>query len=308
MRAAYYEQNGPAREVLKLGEIDTPRPDRARSASKSRHQASIPPTSSARSGATRKIAYPRVIPHSDGAGEIDMVGDGVSCRPARRAGLDVECAMAACLRHLRGIRHAAIAAGGPPAGQYEFRGWSLFGIPAMTAYHAVAVSGAAPGATILHRRWSRFRWSLRGAIRQDSRRHRHYHHQLAGEGAAARDAGADHTIDYKREHVGERVMAMTGKKGVDAIIELDVTANAQLIPQVLRPRGLVVVYGTGSPESEIPLMFCLRHAITLKFVYVYELDASERAAALAAIVHAGGGYADHKCRHYVAACGDCRRP
>ena len=26
MRAAFYEQNGPAREVLKLGEIDTPRP------------------------------------------------------------------------------------------------------------------------------------------------------------------------------------------------------------------------------------------------------------------------------------------
>ena len=46
-------------------------------------------------------------------------------------------------------------------------------------------------------------------------------------------------------------MAMTGKKGVDAVIELDVAANAKLIPPVLRPRGLVVVYGTGhrKPKS-----------------------------------------------------------
>ena len=26
MRAAYYEQNGPANAVLKLGEVETPRP------------------------------------------------------------------------------------------------------------------------------------------------------------------------------------------------------------------------------------------------------------------------------------------
>jgi NADPH:quinone reductase len=33
-------------------------------------------------------------------------------------------------------------------------------------------------------------------------------------------------------------------------------------------------------------MFFLRNAITLKFIYVYELDAAERAAALAAIARA----------------------
>jgi NADPH:quinone reductase len=33
-------------------------------------------------------------------------------------------------------------------------------------------------------------------------------------------------------------------------------------------------------------MFFLRNAITLKFIYVYELDAAERAAALTAIARA----------------------
>ena len=31
-----------------------------------------------RAGTARKIAFPRVIPHSDGAGEIDAVGEGVA--------------------------------------------------------------------------------------------------------------------------------------------------------------------------------------------------------------------------------------
>src|SRR5205085_5790005 len=71
----------------------------------------------------------------------------------------------------------------------------------------------------------------------------------------AREAGADHTIDYKRENVGERVMALT-KHGVDAVIELDLTANAPLLPVTLRPHGTLVVYGTG-PQVQFPGSFCL---------------------------------------------------
>jgi NADPH:quinone reductase len=108
----------------------------------------------------------------------------------------------------------------------------------------------------------------------------------AEKAAVARTAGADQTIDYRRENVGERVMAMTGNKGVDALIEVDIAANAKLIPSVLRPRGSVVIYGTGTPECGIPSMFLLRNAIRLEYIYVYELTPAERAAALSAITHA----------------------
>src|SRR5262249_56146714 len=87
----------------------------------------------------------------------------------------------------------------------------------------------------------------------------------------ARAAGADQTIDYKRENVGERVAALTGKAGVDAVIELDLAANAHLIPTVLRPKGTVVVYGTGKPEAQLPASFCLVNSIRLQFMLVYEL-------------------------------------
>ncbi len=126
--------------------------------------------------------------------------------------------------------------------------------------------------------------------------------------AAARAAGADHAIDYKRENVGERVMAITGNKGVDAIVELDIAANAKLISQVLRPRGVVVVYGTGAMAAEVPLFFLLRNAITLKFIYVYELDAAERAAALAGIERALiAGTLRHQYRSDFPARRRCRR-
>jgi NADPH2:quinone reductase len=286
MRAAYYTQNGPANAVLKLGEVEMPRPGPGEVRVKLATSGVNPSDVKARSGATRKIAYPRVIPHSDGAGEIDMVGDGVS---ATRIGERVwvwnaqwlrpfgTCAEYVALPSAQAVRLPA---------NTSFEVGACLGIPAMTAYHAVAVVRAAPGVTLLVAGGA-------GAVG-------HYAVQFAkAAGAtviatisspekaqAARAAGADHTIDYRRDDVGERVMALTAKKGVDAIIEVDFAANAKLAPAVLRERGTIVIYGTGAPQSGIPGMFFLRNAIALKFIYVYELNAVERAAALGAITRA----------------------
>lgn len=59
MRAAFYEQNGLAREVLKLGEIDTPCPGPGEVRVKLATSGVNPSDVKARSGSTRKIAYPR---------------------------------------------------------------------------------------------------------------------------------------------------------------------------------------------------------------------------------------------------------
>jgi len=69
----------------------------------------------------------------------------------------------------------------------------------------------------------------------------------------ARTAGADHVIDYKREDVAGTVMELTDKAGVDAVVEVDLGADAVLLPQVLRPRGTAVVYGTSKLDAQLPL-------------------------------------------------------
>jgi NADPH:quinone reductase len=284
MRAAFYEKNGSARDVLKVGEVDTPRPGPGEVRVKVAASGVNPSDVKARIGSTRKIVFPRVIPH--GAGTIDMVGDGV---PATRIGERVWLwnaqwlrAFGTCADYVTLPSELAVRL----PDKTSFEAGACLGIPAMTAYHAVAVAEARPGVTLLISGGA-------GAVG-------HYAIQFAKAAGAtvittisspekaklANGAGADHAIDYKRENVGERVMALTGKKGVDAVIELDISANAKLVPQVLRPRGSIVVYGTGAPEAEVPLFFFLRNAIALKFIYVYELDAAERAAALNAISRA----------------------
>jgi NADPH2:quinone reductase len=286
MRAAFYEQNGTARDVVKLGEVETPRPQRGEVRVKLATSGVNPSDVKARIGSTRKISYPRVIPHSDGAGEIDMVGDGVA--PARLGervwvwnGLWGR-PFGTCAEYITLAAKQAVCL---PANT-SFEVGACLGIPAMTAAHAVAVAGAALGVTILVAGGA-------GAVGH----HAVQFAKMAGatvittvsspeKAATARAAGADHVIDYKRENVGDRVMALTQKRGADAIIELDIATNAKLIPHVLRPRGKVVVYGTGAAEAAVPLFFFLRNAITLQFIYVYELDAAERAAALGTIARA----------------------
>jgi NADPH2:quinone reductase len=281
MRAAFYEKNGPARDVLAIGEIETPRPGPGEVRVKLMTSGVNPSDVKSREGRTRKIAFPRVIPHSDGAGVIDMVGDGVAGRVGERVwtwNAQWKRAFGTCGEYV--VLPAAMAVRLPD--HVGFAEGACLGIPAMTAYHAVAVADAWAGSTLL----------ISGGAGGVA----HYAIQFAkARGAVvittvsseekarlAQRGGADHVIDYKRENVGERVMDLTDKAGVDAVIELDLSANAKLLPGVLRPGGLVVVYGTGA-EASIPAQWLLVNRITLKFIFVYELNREEREAAVAAI-------------------------
>ena len=78
MRAAFYETQGPAREVLKVGTMadPTPGPDelRIRVAASGINPGDIKKRQDAFGYG---MPYPRVIPHSDGAGVVDLVGKDV---------------------------------------------------------------------------------------------------------------------------------------------------------------------------------------------------------------------------------------
>ena len=96
----------------------------------------------------------------------------------------------------------------------------------------------------------------------------------------ARRAGADHVIRYRSEDVGARVQALTGGRGVDAVIEMDLTANAGLYPACVRAGATVVVYGMGALEATLPTWWFMRNRITLAFEFIYEISEADRAAGL----------------------------
>ena len=78
MKAVWYEGLGPAREVLKLGEMDSPEPGPGEVRVKL-HASGVNPADVKRRGlGTYGMEHPRIIPNSDGAGIIEAVGDGVS--------------------------------------------------------------------------------------------------------------------------------------------------------------------------------------------------------------------------------------
>ncbi|HKS60869.1 MAG TPA: NADPH:quinone reductase [Xanthobacteraceae bacterium] len=280
MRAAYYEKNGST-DVLHVGEVDTPQPGPGEVRVKLKTSGVNPSDVKTRAGTARKIAFPRVIPHSDGAGEIDAVGAGV---PNSRIGERVWTWNGAWKRPFGTAAEYIVlpeiqAVTLPDV--VSFEAGACLGIPALTAWHAIDIAGTKSGMTLLIAGGA-------GAVA-------HYAIQFAkARGAVvlttvsspekaklALDAGADVAIDRKTEDVGARVMELT-KSGVDAVIELDLTANAALLPQTLRPRGTLVVYGTG-PQVQFPGSFCLVNNITVKFLLVYELTADERARAIADI-------------------------
>ena len=280
MRAAYYEANGSASTVLRLGDVATPEPDPGEVRVKLATSGVNPSDVKSREGRTRKIAFPRVIPHSDGAGVIDKVGNGVAPgrvgervwvwngqwkRPFGTAADTIVLPEALAVRL---PDHIGFAEG------------ACLGIPAMTAVHAVAcaeldsastvlISGGAGGVGHYAIQFAK----ARGAVVITT---------VSSEAKAklARAAGADHVIDYKRDDVGAAVMDLTDKAGVDAVIEMDLAANAKLYPGLLRPRSKVVIYGTGAAEAPIPAQFLLVNMVTLQWIFVYELTAAERAAAL----------------------------
>lgn len=283
MRAAYYEANGPAPAVLRVDEMETPQPARDEVRVRLIASGINPSDVKSRAGTTRKIAFPRVIPHSDGAGEIDRVGEGVA--PAR-VGERVwvwngqwRRAFGTAAEYITLPAEQAV----PLPANVAMEAGACLGIPAYTAYQGVELAGVGDGSTV-------FIAAGAGAVG-------HYAIQFARKrkatvvttvsspekAALAQHAGADHVIDYKRENVGERVKAITGGRGVDAVIEVDLAANAKLLPDVLAPGGTVAVYGSGAPEASIPFQFLLQNSIALRFFLVYLMPQELRARATADI-------------------------
>jgi len=279
MQAAFYTRQGPAAEVFTVGEQPTPQPAPGEVRVRIRASGANPSDWKTRKGGGgRKLIAPLIIPHSDGAGDIDAVGDGV---PGSRVGERVwiwngqwkrpfgTAAEFICVPAQQAV---------PLPAQVSYDEGACLGIPAFTAWQAVQLAALQAGDTVL----------VQGGAGSVG----HYAIQLAklrgatvlatvsseAKAAHARDAGADHAIDYRREDVGARVAELTGGRGVDCVIEMDLAVNGPHYPKLLRPHGRVVVYGMSGVEATLPTMWLMQNSITLKFFLVYDITQADRDA------------------------------
>jgi NADPH2:quinone reductase len=299
MRAAVYSRTGPAHEVLSLVDRPTPEPGPGEVRVRIAWSGVNPSDTKSRAG-TRSptLPFPEIIPHSDGAGVIDAVGEGV---PAARIGERVwiwnaawgrpqgtaaDCVVLPTAQAVRLPDNVALDVG------------ACLGIPALTACHAVLMAGGVAGQRVLVAGGA-------GAVGfyavQMAR--------LAGaaqviatvssdtKAAIARDAGAHEVVDYRRENLVERVAALTGGRGVDRVIEVDIAANAAADFAMLAPGGLAVVYGSGQPEASVPFVPGIMKNLQLAFFIVYLLPPDARRQAQAQL---GQWLAQGALRHLIA--------
>src|SRR5215203_4324894 len=150
MLAAWYERTGPAAEVLAVGEMADPEPGPGEVRVRLTFSGINP-------GDTKKrgdwvgsgLPYPRVIPHSDGAGVVDAVGDGVD---AARIGARVWVFGAQSYRPFGTAAQYTVVPADQAVELPDEVGDELgacLGIPGITAHRAVFGDGPVAGATVL---------------------------------------------------------------------------------------------------------------------------------------------------------------
>jgi NADPH2:quinone reductase len=280
MQAAYYVKLGPAREVLRIGEQPTPLPGPGEVRVRLKTSGINPTDWKARAGARgAPMSDPLIIPHGDGAGDIDMAGPDVPDRVGERVwvwngrwrrphGTAAEYIVVPATQAVRLPDHVGYAEG------------ACLGIPACTAFQAVRLAKLDPGMTVMIAggagcvgHYAIQFAKMRGAMVVTT---------VSGpeKAAHARAAHADHVINYRTEDLGERIAALTDGKGVDALLDLDLSRNAKTYPKLLRPHATVVVYGMSANDSVLPSLWLMQNSITLRFFRVYDMSAADRFAGL----------------------------
>ena len=284
MKAACYSTYGPAHEVLKIQELPTPAP----AAGEVRvrvHASGISPSDIyGRSGVRKRPwTFEYIVPHQDGAGVIEAVGPGVPSRLVgervwlykaqwlRQFGTAAECICLPLDLTVVMPAHTSYAEG------------ACLGIPAITAHRCATLTGSIDGETVLVAGGA-------GAVGfyliQIAKAKGATVIATAGSAATmalARDAGADHVINYKTDNLAERVQALTNQQGVDRIFEVDLRANAPKLPGVLKKGGTLVVYGSGAGDAAFPASAGIQHSWSIHFVYLYDMAPEPIKGALAEI-------------------------
>lgn len=290
MRAAWYETNGPAAEVLRVGEMPVPEPGpgevRVRVVA-----SGLNPTDVKSRAGSRPMGFPRVVPHQDGAGVIDAVGPGV---PAARVGERVWMFIVQFQRPWGTAAEftvvpAKLAVTLPRA--TGFAEGACLGIPAVTAHRCLFADGPVAGQTVLVTGGA-------GAVG-------HYAVQLAKWGGArviatvsspekaarAAAAGADHTVNYRTGDPAAEILALTGGAGVDRIVDVDFGGNLATSLKVVKVNGTIAAYASmGDAEPKLPFYALMTRNVTVRPVLIYtmpERAKDEAAADVVRLVEAG---------------------
>jgi len=286
MRAALYDRHGASAEVLRVEDIETPDPRPGEVRVKIVYSGVNPTDWKSRGGGTPRPIDGFQIPHQDGAGVIDAVGEDVD--PAR-IGQRVWLFLAAAGRRWGTAAEWTVIPAEravPLPGSTSFELGASLGVPAMTAHRCLFADGPVDGKTILVAGGA-------GAVG-------HFAIELAKlhgarvvttvsgpeKAALAKAAGADLVVNYREPSAADEIRAFGP---VDRIVEVALGANVQLDLAVLRPLREIVTYAAEPGDPALPVRACMNANLVLRFILLYGVPPEALDLAAGDITAALGG-------------------
>ncbi|MDJ0687498.1 MAG: NADPH:quinone reductase [Xenococcaceae cyanobacterium MO_188.B32] len=283
MRAAWYEKNGAAKDVLQVGEMEIPEVGAGEVRVKVYANGVNPVDMKRRAGHWHfgPMQFPRIIPHDDGAGIIDAVGEGVSpsrvgervwvynAQIGRAFGAGAEYVVVPNIQAVKLPKNTDFATG------------ASLGIPAFTAHRSVFIDGSVKDKVV-------FIAGGAGGVGQCAI-------QLAKWGGATvitsvgrpeqaefvRSLGADYVLNYKTDDLVARIEEITGGEGVDHIVEVAFGSNVELDTAIIKPNCAIATFASDRvAEPTVPIIPLIRKAATIHFVLVYNLPEAAWQAAI----------------------------
>lgn len=285
MRAAWYETFGAAREVLNVGDIDTPSAGPGEVLVRLQTSGVNPSDTKKRAGSFPNLLDDGfVIPNSDGAGVIEAIGDGVN---TARVGERVWVYQAQFARRF-GTAAEYVALDDSRAVRLpdntDFDVGACLGIPAMTAHRCVFADGDVAGLTIV--------------VTGGAGRVGYYAVQWASQAgatviatasnetdaAACKQAGAAHVVNHRNDSFAADLLAANRGARIDRAIDLEFGANLATWIAVLRTSGTVATYGsTAVPTPTLPFFQLMYMDLTVRFVIVYAMPEAAKHQAISDI-------------------------
>lgn len=302
MRAAWFEKFGTARDVLEVGELDTPSPGPGEVLVRIATSGINPSDVKKRAGSFPGLLDSGfVIPNSDGAGVIEAVGEDVN---ANRIGERAWIYQAQFERRFgTAAEYVAIDAGRAPRlpDAADFEIGACLGIPVMTAHRAVFADGDVAGQTIL--------------VTGGAGRVGHYAIQWASQAGATviatasnksdrqtcLDAGAAHVVNHRDDELVDAIMTASGGQLVDRIVDVEFGANLPTSVEVLRVGGTIATYSsTQVAEPKLPFFRMMYKDVTIRLIIVYAMPETAKQQAIADIDRAlTAGFLQHRIAHTV---------
>jgi NADPH2:quinone reductase len=270
MKAVWYERQGAAQDVLVVGELDVPEPGNGEVRIRVKASGINPGDLKKRQDAFGiGMQYPRVVPHSDGAGLVDKLGVGVA---GHQVGDRVWCYGAQSYRPFGTSAEYVVV----PQAQavflpaaVSFQQGACIGIPGITAHRAVHAAGAVDGKIVLVQGAAGAVGSFAVGLAR-----------LAGacviatvrsdvDAAAARRAGAHEVLRTDGRallDIVSAIKALAEGRAVDHVVEVAFDENVEIDTEVLGVGGSICAYATMDPNPAIPFWPLLFKNIRAHFV------------------------------------------